>query len=633
MEDMIQRGVAKVLSDEEIELWKGDYYFLPLVGVKQPKKKWLRVCFDASRRQGGYPSMNECLRKGPDRFLNNILSVQICFRNGRVGCVADISKFHNQVYLEEPDIHMQRFLWRFMDTTRKPQVFAVQCNNFGVKPANCIATVALGKSADEFKDIYPEECEELKQQSYIDDILIAASDKHLALIKTSHHDEMLSHAGMPNKGWTYTGDDKGDILINGEGDEGQDEKVLGYCWNPKSDIFKFCVALCFKSKKCPDIHVSTLEELLKIPIELITRRSMLSNVHRIFDSLGLVLPTLLQSKILLRITWSEKDIGWDDPLSEDLRKEWISFLTDLLLLSNAEFPRSLWPEEEVVGLPILIVFSDGSTQAFGAACYIRWRLASGGFWSRLIMAKGKIAPKNMLSTPKMELGGAQTGNRLKNFIVKDTNLEFEKIYHLVDSSTVLGYVHKECGIFHPYEGIRIAEIQSTNNFVDQKLEGWAWVSTENNPADWCTKPRSAEKVCNEPFWRIGPPFFQLEEELWPIKFTYKTERLEGEVTIGKKLKVFYQSCFPDHLGRLIDNISVWFRLIRCASWLLRLCTSGGAKSKSLSSGELQHAKMILIKYAQKGLEVQLSLAAEKGVGRFRKLAPVCDSDGVWRVGS
>ena len=105
---------------------------------------------------------------------------------------------------------------------------------------------------------------------------------------------MLSHAGMPNKGWTYTGDDKGDILINGEGDEGQDEKVLGYCWNPKSDIFKFCVALCFKSKKCPDIHVSTLEELLKIPIELITRRSMLSNVHRIFDSLGLVLPTLLQ---------------------------------------------------------------------------------------------------------------------------------------------------------------------------------------------------------------------------------------------------------------------------------------------------------------------------------------------------
>ena len=199
IEDMIQQGVEVVLSDEVIEAWKGDYYFLPLVGVKQTKKKWLKVCFDASRRQGRYPSMNECLRKGPDRFLNNILSVLMCFRNGRVGCVADIAKFHNQVYLEEADIHMQRFLWRSMNTALKPQVFAVPCNNFVVKPVNCIATVALGKSADMFKDIYPEECEELKQQTYIDDILIAASDKRVALIKTSRHDEILAHAGMQNK--------------------------------------------------------------------------------------------------------------------------------------------------------------------------------------------------------------------------------------------------------------------------------------------------------------------------------------------------------------------------------------------------------------------------------------------------
>ena len=41
----------------------------------------------------------------------------------------------------------------------------------------------------------------------------------------------------------------------------------------------------------------------------------------------------------------------------------------------------------------------------------------------------------------------------------------------------------------------------------------------------------------------------------------------------------------------------------------------------------------MIKYAQKGLEVELSLAADKGVGRFRKLAPLLDEDGVWRVGS
>ena len=87
IEDMVARGAAIKLTDEEFTSWTGDYYFLALVGVKG-KKKWLRVCFDAASRQGGYPSMNECLRKGPDRYLNSLLSVLMYFRNGRVGCAA-----------------------------------------------------------------------------------------------------------------------------------------------------------------------------------------------------------------------------------------------------------------------------------------------------------------------------------------------------------------------------------------------------------------------------------------------------------------------------------------------------------------------------------------------------------------
>ena len=80
--------------------------------------------------------MNDCLHKGPDRYLNNLLAVLICFRNGRVGCSADISKFHNQVYLEQEDVMMQLFLWRNMDTSREPEVLAVRVNNFGVGSAN-----------------------------------------------------------------------------------------------------------------------------------------------------------------------------------------------------------------------------------------------------------------------------------------------------------------------------------------------------------------------------------------------------------------------------------------------------------------------------------------------------------------
>ena len=146
---MLDRGAAKVLSKEELNQWEGDYHYLPIVGVKT-KGKPFRVCFDFARKQCGAPSFNDCLYKGPDRYVNNLLTVILGFRNGRVGCVADISKFHNQVHLVEEDVHMQRFLWRNMQTEEEPKVYCATSNAFGATPANCIATCALRNSADKF---------------------------------------------------------------------------------------------------------------------------------------------------------------------------------------------------------------------------------------------------------------------------------------------------------------------------------------------------------------------------------------------------------------------------------------------------------------------------------------------------
>ena len=560
--------------------------------------------------------------------MNNILSVLIGFRNGRVGCAADISKFHNRVYLREKDIHMQRFYWRNLQTDTKPSVYAVAVNNFGVKPANCIATSALQKSADCFAEVYPDESKELKEQIYVDDILTAAQNKDHALTKTSRIDEIGEHAGMPNKGWVYSGDNVSDGVTIGS--EDVEEKVLGISWIPISDVFVFNVTLKLRTKDGLEHMVDSLEEFLLLTNDLlVTRRVMLSNVMAVFDPIGFLSPLILEAKLLLRESWCVPDIGWDDPLPPEQVSRWVSLLTSLLELKSLQFPRSLWPDEEVVGSPILIIFSDGSKLAYGAVAYIRWQLQSGGFWSRFIMSKCKIAPKHIISVPRMELNGALTGNRIKNFIQKETNLTFSRTYQFVDSSTVLGYIHKQCGVFNPYEGLRVAEIQSSNVFVDGRLVGWAWVAGEDNPSDYCTKPRTPKDMMAGGFWEGGPEFLLTEETTWPIKWTYRTYQLEGEVLRKQVTCAYLYLAHPDFLARLLNRGSCLKRIIRVLAWMLRV-PKRTVPSKALLSSDLKEAKMMLIQYAQTDLQIELQRAVA-GKGKYRKLAPVLDGE-VWRVG-
>ena len=66
------------------------------------------------------------------------------------------------------------------------------------------------------------------------------------------------------------------------------------------------------------ISVTSPDELKQYEDNVImTRRSLLANVARIFDPLGLLTALPLESKILMRETWCGENIGWDDPLSPD----------------------------------------------------------------------------------------------------------------------------------------------------------------------------------------------------------------------------------------------------------------------------------------------------------------------------
>ena len=200
----------------------------------------------------------------------------------------------------------------------------------------------------------------------MDDLGVTAATKEALKDRTRQADQILKHANMEVKHWTYSGTQSGaDISVNVVShDSSEGERMLGVMWEPVADIFKFTVKINLsplknKARTGPDLSKS---DLLSCPPAIITRRQYYSQIQSLFDPIGLLAPVMLSAKLLLRKTWegSCAALSWDDPLPKNLVDEIVAYFLELFDLDELEFPRSIWPREEIVGKPDLVCFSDGS---------------------------------------------------------------------------------------------------------------------------------------------------------------------------------------------------------------------------------------------------------------------------------
>ena len=156
---------------------------------------------------------------------------------------------------------------------------------------------------------------------------------------------------------------------------------------------------------------------------------ILSQVNSIYDPLGLAGPYTVRAKILMRKLWTyETKLDWDDPIPEEYGREWMTFFDDLPEMEKITVKR-----HNAIGDPILIIFSDGSNNAYGACAYIRWELSMRAFVSYIILSKNRLAPVKRMSIDRIELGGAVLNKRLKTVLQQQCRYKFQRYYHIVNS--------------------------------------------------------------------------------------------------------------------------------------------------------------------------------------------------------
>ena len=114
-----------------------------------------------------------------------------------------------------------------------------------------------------------------------------------------------------------------------------------------------------------DKHEETLE--VTVPSyqddELVTKRSVLSHLGRIYDPLGIISPTLAEGKRIYREVCEEKR-GWNTEVSPKLKYQWLKWTNQL---RNVKVPRSINKSIRRMKTVHQHIFADANTLAYCAA--------------------------------------------------------------------------------------------------------------------------------------------------------------------------------------------------------------------------------------------------------------------------
>ncbi|GFY22047.1 integrase catalytic domain-containing protein [Trichonephila clavipes] len=114
---------------------------------------------------------------------------------------------------------------------------------------------------------------------------------------------------------------------------------------------------------------------------IVTKKSVISTIARIFDPLGLIGSVITKAKLLFQSLWQLK-LDWNDPLPSNLVSYWKSFLDAL---------------ESINCLHVIVYkislseqsFSDSSEKAYGTALYLRCIHTSGQISVRPLCSKSE----------------------------------------------------------------------------------------------------------------------------------------------------------------------------------------------------------------------------------------------------
>ena len=326
MTNLIREGHAEEVPPSSPT---GAVWYIPHFGVRHPKKKKLRVVFDASAKFCGI-SLNDILLQGPD-MVNSLVGILVRFRKDQIAVCCDIEKMFYNFSVPREQRDYLRFLW-VSDDLKTTKEYRMTVHLFGAKSSPAVATFGLRKIASDYASISSEAAAFLHNDFYVDDGIISTPTKKEAIQLINDAREICQKGNV--RLHKFISNDRAVIdsvppsercataqTLDLMRDQLPSERTLGLEWNVETDNFYFTPNITKRAS---------------------TKRGVLSMVSQIYDPLGFVAPFILRGKqILQKVTATKR--GWDDRLPTELHREWDSWLSELDQVSEMQIPRIMRP--------------------------------------------------------------------------------------------------------------------------------------------------------------------------------------------------------------------------------------------------------------------------------------------------
>lgn len=579
LQEYLELGhMTEIPSDSHISLLSN--YYLPHHAVIKAESTTtkVRVVFNASSATSNGLSLNDVLHTGPALQADLILLLHK-WRFYKYVFNADIQQMYRQILVQPDNRNFQRIFYR-SNPNEPIKEYSLNTVTFGVNCAPYLAIRTILQLADDVSETFPLASKILRSNMYVDDVL--AGFHSIETANKAKHEliRALNSAGFMLRKWTSNQikilkDLPSTHLLHKDFLEFEGSsmaKTLGIRWNARSDTFFFMIT-----------HFSDANSF--------TKRQILSDIAKLFDPAGWLSPCIVLAKIIMQRIWSEQT-GWDEPVSDDILKDWRIFQASLTSINSISIPR--WINYSPNCRVEFHGFCDASEKAYAACVYIRFSYPN-KVESHLICSKTKVAPIKTLSIPRLELCGALLLAELIDNIVPNLEVSQHTIICWTDSTIVRSWLSKPPATSNTFVAHRIATIIE---IVDPKY--WFHVKSEDNPADLASRGAYPSDLLNNNLWWHGPKWLQERTQSWISASPVLKTELE-------RRSIKCHSVVLEKHDDILQRFSYLPRALRCIAYVYRffLRTHPFHKKNTyfpsidLSSKEIQESQTRLIVMYQK----------------------------------